>query len=82
MIFLNDNGEIEAVNTDHIEKLYLRYPSSTASKYYDVVAVMVSGREYVLFRGYDLDSATETFYAICDEINEKVGTKEAQNNGL
>ncbi len=31
---------------------------------------MASGREYVVFRGYDVDSATETLYHICDEINE------------
>ena len=82
MFLLTSNGEIEAFNANQVEKLYIREPSSTGSDYYEIVARMVSGREYVLFRGIDLDSATETFYAICDEINEKVGTKEAQNNGL
>jgi hypothetical protein len=70
MFLFSDNGEIEAVNTDQIEKLYLRYPSPNFGVYYDVVAIMASGREYVVFRGYDVDSATETLYHICDEINE------------
>ena len=80
MFLLTSNGEIEAFNANQVEKLYIRYPSSTGSDYYEIVARMVSGREYVIFKGIDIDSTTEAFYAFYDEMNEKV--KEAGNDTM
>lgn len=70
-MFLTDNGEIEAFNANQVEKLYIRYPSSTGSEYYKIVARMVSGREYAIFKGIDIDTTTEVFYKYCDEMNGK-----------
>ncbi len=68
-MFLTDNGEIEAFNANQVEKLYIRYPSSTGSDYYEIVARMVSGREYVIFKGIDLVETLTKFYQTIKEGN-------------
>lgn len=67
MFLLTSNGEIEAFNANQVEKLYMRYPSSTGSDYYEIVARMVSGREYVIFKSIDLVEALEEFYQTIKE---------------
>jgi len=69
MFLLTRNGEFEAYNANQVEKLYMREPSSTGSDYYEIVARMVSGREYVIFKGIDLVEALEEFYQTIKEGN-------------
>ena len=66
-MFLLICGEFVAFNANQVEKLYIREPSSTGSDYYEIVARMVSGREYVIFKGIDLVETLMKFYQTIKE---------------
>jgi len=66
-MFLLICGEFVAFNANQVEKLYIREPSSTGSDYYEIVARMVSGREYVIFKGIDLVETLTKFYQTIKE---------------
>ena len=68
-MFLLICGEFVAFNANQVEKLYIREPSSTGSDYYEIVARMVSGREYVIFKGINLVETLMKFYQTIKEGN-------------